>query len=144
MVMAVSNVPVPRITLLHGVSHGAGNYGMSGRAYDPRFLFTWPNSRISVMSGDAAAGTLWMVSQKRVIDELGPNPSREQIAAAEAEFKRPILAKYEHEGSPYYATARLWDDGILDPAQTRMALALAFSATLNAPYPTTHYGTFRM
>ncbi len=143
MVMAVSNVNVPRITLLHGVSHGAGNYGMSGRAYDPRFLFSWPNSRISVMSGDAAAGTLWTVGQRRALAAL-ENPSPEQIAEIEAQFKEPILGKYAHESSPYYATARLWDDGILDPAQTRMALALAFSASLNAPFPEGRYGTFRM
>ena len=143
MVMAVSNVNVPRITLLHGVSHGAGNYGMSGRAYDPRFLFSWPNSRISVMSGDAAAGTLWTVGQKSVLRQL-ENPTPEQVAAADAEFKRPILDQYARESDPYFATARLWDDGILDPAQTRMALALAFSAAANAPLPQDRYGTFRM
>jgi acetyl-CoA carboxylase carboxyltransferase component len=143
MVMAVSNVNVPRITLLHGVSHGAGNYGMSGRGYDPRFLFSWPNSRISVMSGEAAAGTLWAVGQKRALSQLD-NPTPEEIAAVEADFKRPILAQYTHESDPYYATARLWDDGILDPAQTRIALGLAFSVTLNAPLPVDRYGTFRM
>lgn len=143
MVMAVSNVNVPRITLLHGVSHGAGNYGMSGRAYDPRFLFSWPNSRISVMSGDAAAGTLWTVGQKTVLGKL-KNPTSEAIAAAESEFKKPILEQYDHESSPYYATARLWDDGILDPAQTRIALALSFSVCVNPPLPTDRYGTFRM
>lgn len=144
MVMAVSNVNVPRITLLHGVSHGAGNYGMSGRAYDPRFLFSWPNSRISVMSGDAAAGTLWTVGKKRVLARLGDDASVEERVAAEAKFKQPVLEKYSEESDPYYATARLWDDGILDPAQTRAALALAFAATLNAPFPTDRYGTFRM
>lgn len=143
MVMAVSNVNVPRITLLHGVSHGAGNYGMSGRAYSPRFLFSWPNSRISVMSGDAAAGTLWTVGQKSVLRQLS-NPTSEQIAQAEAAFKQPILDQYARESDPYFATARLWDDGILDPAQTRMALALAFAAAANAPLPQDHYGTFRM
>jgi acetyl-CoA carboxylase carboxyltransferase component len=143
MVQAVSNVNVPRITLLHGVSHGAGNYGMSGRAYDPRFLFSWPNSRISVMSGDAAAGTLWTVGQNRVIRQLD-NPTAEEIAAVEAEFKKPVLDQYHRESSPYFATARLWDDGILDPAQTRTALALSFAVTLNAPFPTDSYGTFRM
>jgi acetyl-CoA carboxylase carboxyltransferase component len=143
MVMAVSNVNVPRITLLHGVSHGAGNYGMSGRAYDPRFLFSWPNSRISVMSGDAAAGTLWTVGRDRALQRLD-DPTPEAIAAAEAEFKRPILDQYTQESDPYYATARLWDDGILDPAQTRTALALAFSITANAPLPDGRYGTFRM
>ena len=143
MVTAVSNVNVPRITLFHGVSHGAGNYGMSGRAYDPRFLFTWPNSRVSVMSGDAAANTLWSVGQQRVLDGLD-DPTPAEIQQAEAQFKKPILDQYERESSPYYATARLWDDGILDPAQTRMALALAFSVTLNAPFPNDRYGTFRM
>jgi acetyl-CoA carboxylase carboxyltransferase component len=143
MVMAVSNVNVPRITLLHGVSHGAGNYGMSGRAYDPRFLFSWPNSRISVMSGDAAAGTLWTVGRDRALQRL-ENPTPEAVAAAEADFKRPILDQYAQESDPYYATARLWDDGILDPAQTRTALALAFSTTANAPLPDGRYGTFRM
>jgi len=143
MVMAVSNVNVPRITLLHGVSHGAGNYGMSGRAYDPRFLFTWPNSRISVMSGEAAANTLWTVGKQTVIAKLD-EPTRAEVAAAEAIFKKPIQEQYERESNPYYATARLWDDGILDPVQTRVALALAFSATLNAPFAHDQFGTFRM
>ncbi|MBK8985604.1 MAG: methylcrotonoyl-CoA carboxylase [Chloroflexi bacterium] len=143
MVTAVSTVNVPRITLFHGVSHGAGNYGMSGRAYDPRFLFTWPNSRISVMSGDSAANTLWTVGQDRVISKLADR-SETAVAAAAAEFKRPILEKYAHESSPYYATARLWDDGILDPAQTRQALALSFSVTLNVGMGDGRYGTFRM
>lgn len=143
MVMAVSNVNVPRITLLHGVSHGAGNYGMCGRAYDPRFLFSWPNSRISVMSGESAANTLWMVGQDRVLSQL-EDPTPEESAAAEAEFKRPVLEQYELESDPYYATARLWDDGILDPVQTRIALGLAFSATLNSAYHHDRYGTFRM
>jgi acetyl-CoA carboxylase carboxyltransferase component len=143
MVMAVSNVNVPRITLLHGVSHGAGNYGMCGRAYDPRFLFSWPNSRISVMSGDAAANVLWSVGQGSVLRGLD-NPTPEQITAAEMEFKRPILQQYAHESDPYFATARLWDDGILDPLQTRVALGLAFAAALNAPLPQDQYGTFRM
>lgn len=143
MVMAVSNVNVPRITLLHGVSHGAGNYGMCGRAYDPRFLFSWPNSRISVMSGDAAASTLWAVGRSSALRKL-KEPTPAQVAELEAEFKRPVLEQYEREGDPYYATARLWDDGVLDPAQTRVALGLAFSATLNAPFDTDRYGTFRM
>lgn len=143
MVMAVSNVNVPRITLLHGVSHGAGNYGMSGRAYDPRFLFSWPNSRISVMSGESAADTLWTVGKRRALQRI-ENPTEQDIKQAEEEFKRPILAQYNRESDPYYATARLWDDGILDPAQTRIALALAFSATINAPLPSGRYGTFRM
>jgi acetyl-CoA carboxylase carboxyltransferase component len=143
MVTAVSNVNVSRITLFYGVSHGAGNYGMSGRAYDPRFLFTWPNSRVSVMSGESAANTLWTVGQSRVLDRLD-DPTPAELEQAEAQFKKPILEQYERESSPYYATARLWDDGILDPAQTRMALGLAFSITLNAPFPSDRYGTFRM
>ncbi|UCC50621.1 MAG: acyl-CoA carboxylase subunit beta [Anaerolineaceae bacterium] len=143
MVMAVSNVNVPRITLLHGVSHGAGNYGMSGRAYDPRYLFSWPNSRISVMSGESAANTLWTVGQQRYIQQLS-NPTENDIRLAEEKFKRPVLDQYEEESSPYYATARLWDDGILDPAQTRQALALAFATTLNAPLSSDRFGTFRM
>ena len=143
MVMAVSNVNVPRITLLHGVSHGAGNYGMSGRAYDPRFLFSWPNSRISVMSGESAADTLWTVGKRRVFHQMD-DPTKAEMAQAEAKFKEPVLAKYAYESSPYYATARLWDDGILDPAQTRQALALAFAASLYAPLPEGIYGTFRM
>jgi acetyl-CoA carboxylase carboxyltransferase component len=143
MVMAVSNVNVPRITLLHGVSHGAGNYGMSGRAYDPRFLFSWPNSRISVMSGDAAANTLWTVAEERAIQKLD-DPTPDAIEAAAQAFKKPILDKYAHESDPYFATARLWDDGILDPAQTRMALGLAFAVTLNGQWDDGRYGTFRM
>jgi acetyl-CoA carboxylase carboxyltransferase component len=143
MVQAVSNVNVPRITLFHGVSHGAGNYGMAGRAYDPRFLFTWPNSRISVMSGEAAANVLWTVGQHRVLRDM-EEPTEEMIAEAEAEFKEPILAQYAEESDPYYATARLWDDGILDPAQTRTALGLAFATAVKAPFPDDRYGTFRM
>ena len=143
MVMAVSNVNVPRITLIHGVSHGAGNYGMSGRAYDPRFLFTWPNSRISVMSGDSAADTLWTVGKRQVIKQL-KDSDENKLRQAEADFKAPILAQYERESSPYYSTARLWDDGILDPVQTRTALALAFGITTHAPLPDGRYGTFRM
>ena len=135
MVTAVSTVPVPRITLLFGVSHGAGNYAMVGRGYDPRFLFTWPNSRISVMGGEQAATVLWTVNQ----DGKRPDPPEH-----EAEFKAPILEKYEREGSPYYATARLWDDGIIDPAASRDVLGLALAATLNGPRPEGAYGVFRM
>jgi len=136
LVTAVSNVPVPKFTLIIGGSHGAGNYAMCGRGYDPRFLFTWPNSRISVMGGEQAANVLWTVRSAN----LDHDPTPEE----EAEFKQPTLDKYEHESSPYYATARLWDDGILDPSQTRMALALAISSSLNAPWPEGGYGTFRM
>ncbi|MBE2201928.1 MAG: methylcrotonoyl-CoA carboxylase [Anaerolinea sp.] len=143
MVTAVSTVNVPRITLFHGVSHGAGNYGMSGRAYDPRFLFTWPNSRISVMSGESAANVLWTVGQERILRNM-QQPTDEDVKTAEIEFKQPILDKYAYESDPYYATARLWDDGILDPAQTRAALALAFAVTLNVAMGDGRYGTFRM
>jgi acetyl-CoA carboxylase carboxyltransferase component len=143
MVMAVSNVNVPRITLLHGVSHGAGNYGMSGRAYDPRFLFSWPNSRISVMSGDSAADTLWMVGKKQVFHQMD-EPTESEVRLAEEKFKQPILEQYARESDPYFATARLWDDGILDPVKTRVALGLAFAATANAPLSAAGYGTFRM
>jgi acetyl-CoA carboxylase carboxyltransferase component len=143
MVMAVSNVNVPRITLIHGVSHGAGNYGMSGRAYDPRFLFSWPNSRISVMSGDSAADTLWTVGQKQYLHQLD-DPTPSELQQAEGRFKAPILEQYARESSPYFSTARLWDDGILDPAQTRAALGLAFGITSHAPLPDDRYGTFRM
>jgi len=135
MVTAVSTVPVPRITLLFGVSHGAGNYAMVGRAYQPRFLFTWPNARISVMGGEQAATVLWSINQ----DGRSPSPPSEEAA-----FKAPILAKYEAEGSPYHATARLWDDGIIDPPDSRTVLGLALSATLNAPPPEGGYGVFRM
>ena len=143
MVMAVSNVNVPRITLLHGVSHGAGNYGMSGRAYDPRFLFAWPNSRISVMSGESAADTLWTVGKKQALHQLD-EPTESELRQAEERFKQPVLEQYRRESDPYFATARLWDDGILDPAQTRTALGLALAATGNAPLPAAGYGTFRM
>jgi acetyl-CoA carboxylase carboxyltransferase component len=143
MVMAVSNVNVPRITLLHGVSHGAGNYGMSGRAYDPRFLFTWPNSRISVMSGESAADTLWTVGKRRALQALEITTEAE-TRQVEEQFKQPILEQYGRESDPYFATARLWDDGIVDPAQTRVALALAFAAATNVPWPAARYGTFRM
>lgn len=143
MVMAVSNVNVPRITLLHGVSHGAGNYGMSGRAYDPRFLFSWPNSRISVMSGESAAETLWMVGKKQVFHQMD-DPTESEMRLAEEKFKRPILEQYSRESDPYFASARLWDDGIIDPLSTRTALGLAFSVTGNAPLAQAGYGTFRM
>jgi 3-methylcrotonyl-CoA carboxylase beta subunit/propionyl-CoA carboxylase len=131
MVMAVANVPVPKITLIHGVSHGAGNYAMCGRAYSPRFLWMWPNSRISVMGGEQAAQVLLTVK-----DGLTEEGARA--------FKAEILGKYEREGSALASTGALWDDGILDPVETRAALALAFSATLNAPIPEARYGIFRM
>jgi len=135
LVTAVATAQVPKITVLIGGSFGAGNYGMCGRAYQPRFLFTWPNARISVMGGEQAASVLATVHR----DAATWTPEE-----AEA-FKAPIRQKYEDEGNPYYATARLWDDGIVDPAQTRDVLGLAFAATLNAPVPeAARFGVFRM
>jgi acetyl-CoA carboxylase carboxyltransferase component len=139
MVHAVANAPVPKVTVVIGGSFGAGNYGMCGRAYQPRFLFMWPNSRISVMGGEQAASVLAQVKQAQRAG--GEKPMTE---AEVKRFKQPILDKYEEEGSPYYSTARLWDDGILDPAETRNALALALSATLEAAIPETRFGVFRM
>ncbi len=135
LVTAVATAQVPKITVLIGGSFGAGNYGMCGRAYQPRFLFTWPNSRISVMGGEQAASVLATVHR-----------DADKWTEAEAEaFKSPIREKYETEGSPWYATARMWDDGIIDPAQTRDVLGLAFAATLNAPIPErAQFGIFRM
>ena len=135
LVTAVATATVPKITVLIGGSFGAGNYGMCGRAYSPRFLFTWPNSRISVMGGEQAASVL--ATDHRDADSWTP----EQAEA----FKAPVRQKYEDEGNPWYATARLWDDGIIDPAQTRDVLGLAFAATLNAPIPERPaFGVFRM
>ena len=139
MVNAVANAAVPKFTVLIGASHGAGNYGMCGRAYSPRLLFTWPSSRISVMGGEQAAQTLLTVK----LQQLEARGETLTAAAREAAMA-PILAKYETEGSPYYATARLWDDGILDPLETRDTLALGLAAALNAPIPETAYGVFRM
>jgi 3-methylcrotonyl-CoA carboxylase beta subunit len=139
LVTAVACAQVPKITLLVGGSFGAGNYGMCGRAYSPRFLFTWPNSRISVMGGEQAASVLATVRRDNIEAE-GKSWSAEEEEA----FKAPIRNKYEEEGSPYYATARLWDDGIILPSETRRVLALAFSAALNAPIPETKFGVFRM
>jgi acetyl-CoA carboxylase carboxyltransferase component len=140
MVHAVANAAVPKLTVIIGGSFGAGNYGMSGRAYSPRFLFTWPNSRISVMGGPQAASVLSTVKQDQLTRGGKPAMTPEEVA----EFERPTREKYEAEGHPYYATARLWDDGVLDPAQTRPALALALSAAYNAPVPETEFGVFRM
>jgi len=134
LVTAVSTTAVPKITLIIGGSYGAGNYGMCGRAYDPRFLFMWPNARISVMGGEQAAGVLATVRSGSA------NWTPEQEDA----FKAPIRAQYETQGHPYYATARLWDDGVIDPADTRRVLALSLSAALNAPIDETRFGVFRM
>jgi acetyl-CoA carboxylase carboxyltransferase component len=139
MVHAVANAPVPKLTVMIGGSFGAGNYGMCGRAYQPRFLFMWPNSRISVMGGEQAASVLAQVKQAQ-LEASGKKMSESELRA----FKQPTLDKYEEEGSPYFSTARLWDDGILDPAETRTALGLALAATLNAPIPDMKFGVFRM
>jgi 3-methylcrotonyl-CoA carboxylase beta subunit len=139
MVMAVACAQVPKITLIVGGSYGAGNYGMCGRAYGPRFLFMWPNARISVMGGEQAASVLATVKREGI--EGG---GKKWSEVEEAEFKQPIRDQYEDEGNPYYATARLWDDGIITPAETRRVLALCFAAALNAPVPETRFGVFRM
>ncbi len=139
MVTAVACAQVPKVTLIVGGSFGAGNYGMCGRAYGPRFLFTWPNARISVMGGEQAASVLATVRRDN-IEADGKKWSAEEEDA----FKAPIRAQYEAEGNPYYATARLWDDGIILPSETRRVLSLAFSAALNAPVPATKFGVFRM
>ena len=139
MVMAVANAPVPRFTVIIGGSFGAGNYGMCGRAYSPRQLWMWPNARISVMGGEQAASVLATVRQENLAAR-GKSMTPEEEAA----FKQPILDKYEEEGNPYYSTARLWDDGIIDPADTRNVLALGIAASLNAPTPETPFGVFRM
>lgn len=139
MVNAVATVSVPKFTVIIGNSYGAGNYGMCGRAYEPRFLFTWPNSRISVMGGEQAAGVLAQVKRTQK-ERLGEEWSAED----EAEFKQPIIDKYEQEGHPYFASARLWDDGVIDPADTRRVLGLAISASLNKPIEETRFGVFRM
>jgi acetyl-CoA carboxylase carboxyltransferase component len=139
MVMAVANVPVPRFTVIIGGSFGAGNYGMCGRAYSPRQLWMWPNAHVSVMGGEQAASVLATV-RKEGLAARGQSMSEEEEAA----FKQPILDKYEAEGNPYYSTARIWDDGIIDPRDTRKVLALGIAASLNAPMPDTPFGVFRM
>jgi 3-methylcrotonyl-CoA carboxylase beta subunit len=139
MVTAVACAQVPKITLVIGGSYGAGNYGMCGRAYGPRFLFTWPNARVALMGSEQAASVLATVRRDN-IEAAGKTWS----AAEEAAFKKPIRDQFDMESDPYYATARLWDDGIITPAETRRVLALCFSATLNAPIPETKFGVFRM
>ena len=139
MVMAVSNAEVPKFTVVIGGSFGAGNYGMCGRAFGPRQLWMWPNARISVMGGEQAAGVLLTVK----LDQLAAR-GQTMTPEEQAEFKRPTLETYEREGSPYFSTARLWDDGILDPLDTRMAIGLGLSAAYNAPIPETRFGVFRM
>ena len=139
MVTAVSCAQVPKITVIIGGSYGAGNYAMCGRAFGPRFLFTWPNARISVMGGPQAAGVLATVRRENIEGE-----GKAWSAEEEAAFKRPVLEQYEREGHPYYATARIWDDGIIAPGETRRVVALALSAALNAPIPEPRWGVFRM
>lgn len=139
LVTAVATVAVPKFTVLIGGSFGAGNYGMCGRAYDPRFLFMWPNARISVMGGEQAAGVLSQIKRDQ-IERAGDSWSPDEEAA----FKQPIIDNYEHQGHPYYASARLWDDGVIDPAETRNVLGLAISASLNKEIEDTKFGVFRM
>lgn len=139
LVTAVACAKVPKFTVIIGGSFGAGNYGMCGRAYDPRFLWMWPNARIGVMGGEQAAGVLVQVKREQA-QRSGEGFTAEQEAA----LKQPILDQYEHQGHPWYSSARLWDDGVIDPAQTRDILALAISASLNAAIETTRFGVFRM
>ncbi len=139
MVTAVSTASVPKFTVIIGGSFGAGNYGMCGRGFSPRMLWMWPNARISVMGGEQAASVLATVKRDGIEGKGGAWSSEEEEA-----FKQPIRAQYEHQGHPYYASARLWDDGVIDPADTRMVLSLGLSASLNAPIPDTRFGVFRM
>ncbi len=139
MVTAVATASVPKFTVIIGGSYGAGNYGMCGRAFSPRFLWMWPNARICVMGGEQAAGVLATVKRDG-IEGRGGSWSAEEEAA----FKQPVLDQFAHQSSPYYASARLWDDGVIDPADTRRVLALGLSASLNAPIPEPKFGVFRM
>jgi 3-methylcrotonyl-CoA carboxylase beta subunit len=139
MVTAVACAKVPKFTVIIGGSFGAGNYGMCGRAYSPRFLWMWPNARISIMGGEQAASVLATV-RRDGIEKAGKSWSAEEEAA----FKAPLLEQYETQGHPYYASARLWDDGVIDPAETRTVLGLGISAALNAPIEQTRFGVFRM
>ena len=139
MVTAVATAAVPKFTIIIGGSFGAGNYGMCGRAYSPRFLWMWPNARICVMGGEQAAGVLATVKRDGIEARGGA-----WSAAEEAAFKQPILDQFAHQSHPYYSSARIWDDGVIDPADTRRVLALGLSATLNAPTPDTQFGVFRM
>jgi 3-methylcrotonyl-CoA carboxylase beta subunit len=139
MVTAVATTRVPKLTVVIGGSFGAGNYSMCGRAYSPRFLWMWPASRISVMGGQQAASVLATVKRDQ-LDARGEEWSAEDEAA----FRAPIAAQYEDQGNPYYSTARLWDDGVIDPAQTRTVLGLALDVCSRAPLPDTAFGLFRM
>jgi 3-methylcrotonyl-CoA carboxylase beta subunit len=139
MVQAVATAAVPKLTVIIGASHGAGNYAMCGRAYGPRLLFTWPNSRISVMGAEQASSVLVQVKREQLAREQKTLTPEEERAIAE-----PVKEKYEREGDPYFGTAQLWDDGILDPTQTRPVIALAIAAALRAPIPESHAPVFRM
>jgi 3-methylcrotonyl-CoA carboxylase beta subunit len=139
LVMAVSCAQVPKLTVIIGGSFGAGNYGMCGRAFGPRFLWMWPNARISVMGGEQAANVLAQVKRDG-LEARGQSWSDDDEEA----FKRPIREQYETQGHPYYASARIWDDGIIDPAATRDVLGLGLAATLNAPIADANFGVFRM
>jgi 3-methylcrotonyl-CoA carboxylase beta subunit len=139
MVTAVACAKVPKLTLIVGNSYGAGNYGMCGRAYDPNFLFMWPNARISVMGGEQAAGVLAQVRRGQ-IEGSGDQWSDEDEAA----FKQPIIDDFDSQAHPYYASARVWDDGVINPIDTRRVLGLALSAALNKPIADTRFGVFRM
>ncbi|XP_012541144.1 methylcrotonoyl-CoA carboxylase beta chain, mitochondrial isoform X2 [Monomorium pharaonis] len=139
MVTAVACAQVPKITVIIGGSYGAGNYGMCGRSYSPRFLYSWPNARISVMGGEQAASVLAQITRDQRARE-GKQWTREE----EENLKNPIIQQFEKEGSPYYSSARIWDDGVIDPVDTRVVLGLSLSASLNAPIPDTKFGIFRM
>ena len=139
MVTAVATTNVPKITMIIGGSYGAGNYGMAGRAYNPRFVWSWPISRTAVMGGEQAAGVLAQVRRTQI-----ENAGDEWTIEDEQSFKQPIIDNFDAEGHPYYASARLWDDGVIDPTDTRRILGLALSASLNKPIPETRFGVFRM
>eukprot|EP00128_Syssomonas_multiformis_P007735 Colp12_sorted_trinity150504_noHs@32743 len=140
MVNAVACANVPKLTMIIGASFGAGNYGMCGRAYSPRFLWMWPNSRISVMGGEQAANTLLTVQK----DQRARKKDKPFTVEEEEKFKAPTIAMYEREGDPYFSSARLWDDGIIDPKDTRLVLGLGLSAALNGGVNDTKFGVFRM
>jgi 3-methylcrotonyl-CoA carboxylase beta subunit len=144
LVTAVACSVVPAFTVVIGGSFGAGNYGMCGRAYDPRFLWTWPNARISVMGGEQAASVLATVRRDALAAAAGGQGAAEWSDADEERFKEPIRRQYETQGSPWYATARLWDDGVIEPVDTRRVLGLGLAAAASAPLPEPSYGTFRM
>jgi 3-methylcrotonyl-CoA carboxylase beta subunit len=139
MIMAVAGASVPKFTVVCNGSYGAGTYGMSGRAFDPRFMFSWPQSQISVMGAEQAAGVLTDV-KVRQLARNGQQLSEEELGA----IRDPVLEDYRRQSSAYYATSEIWDDGILDPVDTRNAIAIALSAALNAPIGSPHYGVFRM